>query len=136
VKQGFIVRPAGITARGTDLSNMSTSSGWCWVCPPALIDCALPYLTVYSGQAGVNVFGAAPEVLSALPGITPERLRPCSPSVRDNDTEPFRMLARRGDIGEFENARTCGAVVCQKPWACQPPTRDSRIRALPVLSAS
>jgi general secretion pathway protein K len=28
--------------------------------PPALVDCALPYVTVYSGQAGINVFGAAP----------------------------------------------------------------------------
>jgi general secretion pathway protein K len=117
--------------------------------PPALVDCALPYLTVYSGQAGVNVFGAAPEVLSALPGITPERLQTLlsqrvgasqdvlkaqlgmaaqyitvqpgkanriTVSVRfdtnrrvrsqavvllpDNDTEPFRMLSWRDDIGE------------------------------------
>jgi general secretion pathway protein K len=43
--------------------------------PPALIDCAMPYLTVYSGQAGVDLFNAAPEVLSALPGITPDRLQ-------------------------------------------------------------
>jgi general secretion pathway protein K len=43
--------------------------------PPALIDCALPYVTVYSGQAGVDVFDAAPVVLSALPGITPDRVQ-------------------------------------------------------------
>jgi general secretion pathway protein K len=43
--------------------------------PTALIDCAMPFLTVYSGQAGIDVFDAAPEVLSALPGISPDRLQ-------------------------------------------------------------
>jgi general secretion pathway protein K len=39
-----------------------------------VIDRALPYLTVYSGQPEVNLFSAAPEVLAALPGLTPERI--------------------------------------------------------------
>jgi general secretion pathway protein K len=43
--------------------------------PSALIDCALPYVTVYSGQAAIDVFDAAPVVLSALPGITPDRVQ-------------------------------------------------------------
>jgi general secretion pathway protein K len=42
--------------------------------PPALVDCALPYVTVYSGQTGIDVFDASPVVLSALPGITPDRV--------------------------------------------------------------
>ncbi len=42
--------------------------------PPEFVDHALPFLTVYSGQAEVNVLNAAPEVLAALPGITAERL--------------------------------------------------------------
>jgi general secretion pathway protein K len=42
--------------------------------PPVMIERALPFLTVYSGQAEVNLLNAAPEVLAALPGITPERL--------------------------------------------------------------
>ena len=42
--------------------------------PPTLIDRALPYLTVYSGQAEINVLDAAPEVIAALPGVTPEWL--------------------------------------------------------------
>jgi general secretion pathway protein K len=42
--------------------------------PPILIDCALPYVTVYSGQAAIDVFDADPAVLSALPGITPDRV--------------------------------------------------------------
>ncbi len=42
--------------------------------PPALVERALPFVTVFSGRAEVNVLGAAPEVLAALPGMTPERL--------------------------------------------------------------
>jgi general secretion pathway protein K len=42
---------------------------------PDLVERALPYLTVYSGQAEVNVFNAAPEVLAALPGLTPARIQ-------------------------------------------------------------
>lgn len=43
--------------------------------PTWLIDRALPYLTVYSGRPEVNVFTAAPEVLAALPGLTPALLQ-------------------------------------------------------------
>jgi general secretion pathway protein K len=42
---------------------------------PDLVNRALPYLTIYSGQAEVNVLNAAPEVLAALPGLTPERIQ-------------------------------------------------------------
>jgi general secretion pathway protein K len=43
--------------------------------PPGLIDRILPYVTVFSGQAEINVFAAAPEVLAAMPRLTPERLQ-------------------------------------------------------------
>jgi general secretion pathway protein K len=42
--------------------------------PPALVERALPFVTVFSGSAEVNVLDAAPEVLAALPGMTPLRL--------------------------------------------------------------
>jgi general secretion pathway protein K len=42
--------------------------------PPAMVDRAIPYVTVYSGRSEVNVRDAAPEVIAALPGMTPERL--------------------------------------------------------------
>jgi general secretion pathway protein K len=121
--------------------------------PEDLINRALPYLTVYSGQAEVNVFNAAPEVLAALPGLTPERIQllvaqrdgapqdilnaqlgmaaqyatvqssrvnritvevrfDASRRVRseavvlllDDDTEPFRVLSWRDEIGEPSSA--------------------------------
>jgi len=42
--------------------------------PPALIERARPFVTVFSGMPSVNVMDAAPEVIAALPGMTPDRL--------------------------------------------------------------
>ncbi|MBV8698030.1 MAG: general secretion pathway protein GspK [Bradyrhizobium sp.] len=43
--------------------------------PPALVARALPHLTVFSGAAGVDALTAAPEVIAALPGMTPLLLK-------------------------------------------------------------
>jgi len=42
--------------------------------PPALVERALPFVTVYSGRPDIDVLDAAPEVVAALPGMTPDRL--------------------------------------------------------------
>jgi general secretion pathway protein K len=42
--------------------------------PPALVERAMPFVTVFSGREDVNVLDAAPEVIAALPGMSPERL--------------------------------------------------------------
>lgn len=42
--------------------------------PPALVERALSFVTVFSGMPRINVMDAAPEVIAALPGMTPERL--------------------------------------------------------------
>jgi general secretion pathway protein K len=42
--------------------------------PEALVERVLPLVTVYSGVAQVNVFDAPPDVIAALPGMTPDRL--------------------------------------------------------------
>jgi general secretion pathway protein K len=43
--------------------------------PGSLINRIMPYVTVYSGRPEVNVLVAAPQVLAALPAMTPERLQ-------------------------------------------------------------
>jgi general secretion pathway protein K len=43
--------------------------------PPALVERALPFLTIFSGAAGVDVLTAPPEVIAALPGMTPLTLK-------------------------------------------------------------
>jgi general secretion pathway protein K len=42
--------------------------------PPALVERALPFLTIYSGHSDIDILDAAPQVLAALPDMTPERL--------------------------------------------------------------
>jgi general secretion pathway protein K len=42
--------------------------------PPFLVERALPFVTVFSGRAEVNILAAAPEAVAAVPGMTPERL--------------------------------------------------------------
>jgi general secretion pathway protein K len=50
--------------------------------PPFLVERAMPFVTVYSGHAEINVLAAAPEVVAAIPGMTPDRL--------------YAVLAQRG----------------------------------------
>jgi general secretion pathway protein K len=40
--------------------------------PPAIVERAKPFLTVYTGKPQIDVLDAAPEVLAAIPGITPD----------------------------------------------------------------
>ncbi|MEJ2374295.1 MAG: type II secretion system protein GspK [Pseudolabrys sp.] len=42
--------------------------------PMPLVERALPFVTVYSGRAQVNVLEAAPEVIAALPGMSKDLL--------------------------------------------------------------
>lgn len=42
---------------------------------PALVERMLPYVTVFSDSAGVDVMVAPPEVIAALPGMTPLKLK-------------------------------------------------------------
>jgi general secretion pathway protein K len=42
--------------------------------PQDLVERAIPYVTVYSGIAGINALEATPEVIAALPGMTQDTL--------------------------------------------------------------
>jgi general secretion pathway protein K len=42
--------------------------------PPALIERAMPFLTVFSGRPEIDVLDAAPEVVASLPDMTPALL--------------------------------------------------------------
>lgn len=42
--------------------------------PPALVEKALPFVTVFSGMQTVNIMDAAPEVIGALPNMSPDLL--------------------------------------------------------------
>ena len=42
--------------------------------PPFLVERALPFVTVYSARAEINIVAAPPEVVAAIPGMTPDRV--------------------------------------------------------------
>jgi general secretion pathway protein K len=42
--------------------------------PPEIVERALPFVTIYSGLKEINVLDGAPEVIAALPDMTPLRL--------------------------------------------------------------
>jgi general secretion pathway protein K len=74
-KETSLYRAAGLSylPRGAPFAHVSEL----WLVqglPPALVERALPFVTVYSGQPAVNVLDAAPEVLAALPDMTQDRL--------------------------------------------------------------
>jgi general secretion pathway protein K len=43
--------------------------------PPPVIERMLPFVTVFSNLASINIVDAAPQVVAALPGMTPENLQ-------------------------------------------------------------
>jgi general secretion pathway protein K len=51
--------------------------------PPLVVERMLPFVTVFSSLASINILDAAPQVVAALPGMTPENLQ--------------AVLAQRGD---------------------------------------
>ena len=70
-----LYRSAGLTylPRGAPFAHASEL----WLVqglPPELIRRALPFVTIYSGRPDINVFDAPPELIAALPDMTPARL--------------------------------------------------------------
>jgi general secretion pathway protein K len=74
-KEALVYRTAGVPYAPREAPFVHVGELWLVLgIPPQFIERALPYVTVFSGRPEVNVFDAAPLVLAALPGMTPERL--------------------------------------------------------------
>ncbi len=73
-----------------------------------LLDRALPYLTVYSGQPEINVLNAVPQVLAAMPGLTPAML---NEFVTQRQTAPQDVLrARLGSAARYITVQPSNAT--------------------------
>jgi len=74
-KEASLYRAAGVSygPRGAPF-NHTEELGLVLGIPPELVERAMSYVTVYSGSADVNILDAAPTVVAAIPGMTPERL--------------------------------------------------------------
>src|SRR6516165_8951092 len=71
--------------------------------PPALVERALPFVTVFSGAPGVDVLNAAPEVIAALPGMTPLVL---NQFLNDRGSLPNDPTAIAAALGGAKGATT------------------------------
>lgn len=67
--------------------------------PPEIIGRMLPFVTVFSNLASVNIMDAAPQVVAALPGITPENLQEVLSQRTDPRQDPRSLLTLAGGEG-------------------------------------
>jgi general secretion pathway protein K len=64
--------------------------------PKYIVERVLPLVTVYSGQAQVDVRVASPEVLAALPGMTPDMLKQVLAQRAQEKPDPQSLIKLLG----------------------------------------
>jgi general secretion pathway protein K len=67
--------------------------------PPDVIERILPFVTVFSNLASINVLDAAPLVLASLPGMTPENLQSILKQRGDPTQDPRSLIPLAGGEG-------------------------------------
>jgi general secretion pathway protein K len=81
--------------------------------PDVMIQRALPYLTVYSGQSQVDILNAAPQVLAAIPGMDPQRLQAIlvrRAAAAQNEQAAQVLVAMLGAGQTFANTQASKAL--------------------------
>lgn len=67
--------------------------------PPLVVERMLPFVTVFSNLASINILDAAPQVVAALPGMTPDSLQAVLSQRGDPALDPRSLLAMAGGEG-------------------------------------
>ena len=84
--------------------------------PPDVVERMLPFVTVFSNMRTVNVMDAAPQVIAALPGMTPGRLQEVLRERGDPNVSPQSVAALTGGSGTAEGAKAYRlAVAVESP---------------------
>jgi general secretion pathway protein K len=78
--------------------------------PPAIVERILPYVTVFSGKAQIDIVNAAPETLAAVPGMTPDILHKIL-QTRASDPADGKSLMKL--LGPAHGGATTDAI---KTW--------------------
>jgi len=78
--------------------------------PEALVDRAMPLVTVYNGLAQINVLDAPPDVIAALPGMTPDRLHAFLAQRQATPQNGQILLALLGESASHASADPTKAV--------------------------
>lgn len=76
--------------------------------PPLIIERMLPFVTVFSNLPSVNIRDAAPQVVAALPGMTPEALQAILTQRDDPRNDPKSLLSAAGS-GEGASQAACAS---------------------------
>jgi general secretion pathway protein K len=67
--------------------------------PPFVVERMLPFVTVFSNVPSINIADAAPQVLAALPGMSPERLQAVLAQRADPRLDPRALQGIAGAEG-------------------------------------
>jgi general secretion pathway protein K len=92
--------------------------------PPFLVERAMPFVTVFSGRPEINIFAAPPEVLAAIPGMTPDRLyallsrRGVKASSGPTPPASWLIRARRSGSRCVSTLTTAGRRAGKRPYYC------------------
>jgi general secretion pathway protein K len=97
--------------------------------PPAVIERVLPFVTVFSNMRAVNVLDAAPQVLAALPGMTPETLRDVLRDRADPNVNPRSVVGLAGS----NNATLEGGKAYRLNVAIESPAHRSSSAEIVIL---
>jgi general secretion pathway protein K len=67
--------------------------------PPVVVERMLPFVTAFSNMASINIADAAPQVVAALPGMTPERVQAVLSQRADPSFDPRALPGLVGGEG-------------------------------------
>jgi general secretion pathway protein K len=73
-----------------------------------LVERMLPFVTVFNGRASINILEAAPQVVAALPHMTPEKLQNILSARASDQPDPQSLIALSGfgdDLVTIEGSR-------------------------------
>lgn len=73
--------------------------------PPALVRRTLPFVTVYSGIAKIDITDAAPQVIAALPGMNSDRLNAILTARRANSLNMKNLAPLLGPAATFATVK-------------------------------
>ncbi len=107
--ESVLYRSAGLSysQRGAPFQHVA-ELGLVMGIPEVLVERAMPYLTVYSGQGQINILDAAPQVIAALPGMNPGLLNEIlvrAQTGRQNAEQLLALLGPTQQIGTIAGSK-------------------------------
>jgi general secretion pathway protein K len=97
--------------------------------PAAVVERALPFVTVFSNMRTVNVLDAAPQVVAALPGMTPELLQRVLRDRADPNVDPRSLSGLAGST----NATSEGSKAYRLTVAVEAPSHRRSSAEIVIL---